>query len=177
MQLGILNESDEEDIKAKRLTYVDLLQEIEKEIRDISHDLHSDIFNGSFDYINLLKSLINEQNELKVAHFSIDVDSTVVWKKITGLVKITIYRIVQEAIQNVIKHANAKACRIEITKVGNKELLITIEDNGIGFDSNKKDNTGIGLKNMTDRAKTLSSKLKVNSDLGIGTKIEVTFKI
>jgi two-component sensor histidine kinase len=84
---------------------------------------------------------------------------------------------VQEAIQNVIKHANAKACRIEITKVGNKELLITIEDNGIGFDSNKKDNTGIGLKNMTDRAKILSSKLKVNSDLGIGTKIEVTFKI
>jgi signal transduction histidine kinase len=177
MQLGILNESDEKDIKAKRLTYVDLLQDIEKEIRDISHDLHSDIFNGSFDYINLLKSLINEQNELNVAHFSIDVDSTVVWKKITGLVKITIYRIVQEAIQNVIKHANAKECRIEITNVSNKEIHLTIEDNGVGFDSNKKENKGIGLRNINDRAKTLSSKLKVTSDLGTGTKIEVAFKI
>jgi signal transduction histidine kinase len=177
MQLGILNESDEEDIKAKRLTYIDLLQEIEKEIRDISHDLHSDIFNGAFDYLNLLKSLINEQNDLKVTHFSIDIDSTVVWKKITGLVKITIYRIVQEAIQNVIKHANAKECRIEITNVSNKEIHLTIEDNGVGFDSNKKENKGIGLKNMNDRAKTLSSKLKVTSDLGTGTKIEVIFKI
>ena len=177
MQLGILNESDEEDIKAKRLTYVDLLQEIEKEIRDISHDLHSDIFNGAFNYISLLNNLINEQNELKVTHFSIKIDSTLAWENITGLVKITIYRIIQEAIQNVIKHANAKECRIEITNIDNKELQLTIEDNGVGFDSNKKENEGIGLKNMEERAKTLNSKLKVTSDLGKGTKIEVAFKI
>ena len=177
MQLGILNESDEEDIKAKRLTYVDLLQEIEKEIRDISHDLHSDIFNGAFSYISLLNNLINEQNELKVTHFLIEIDSTVAWENITGLVKITIYRIVQEALQNVIKHAEAKVCRIEITNFENKELHLTIEDNGVGFDSTKIENKGIGLKNMNDRAKTLSSKLKVTSDLGTGTKIEVVFKI
>jgi signal transduction histidine kinase len=177
MQLGILNQSDTDEVKAKRLTYVDLLQEIEKEIRDISHDLHSDIFSGSFDYINLLKSLISEQNELKVTHFSIKIDTTVAWKNITGLVKITIYRIIQEAIQNVIKHANAKECSIEINNIDNKELQLIIEDNGVGFDINKKDNTGIGLKNMNDRANTLRSKLKVTSDLGKGTKIEVAFKI
>jgi signal transduction histidine kinase len=177
LQLGILNASDKEDIKAKRLTYVDLLQEIEKEIRDISHDLHSDIFNGAFNYISLLNNLINEQNELKVTHFSIKIDSTLAWENITGLVKITIYRIVQEAIQNVIKHANAKECRIEIFNFSNKELHLTIEDNGVGFDSNKKENEGIGLKNMEERAKTLSSKLKITSDLGKGTKIEVAFKI
>ncbi len=177
LQLGILNESDEEDIKAKRLIYVDLLQEIEKEIRDISHDLHSDIFNGAFNFNSLLNNLINEQNELKVTHFSIKIDSTLAWENITGLVKITIYRIIQEAIQNVIKYANAKECRIEITNIDNKELQLTIEDNGVGFDSNKKDITGIGLKNMNDRAKTLSSKLFLTSDLGKGTKIEVAFKI
>ena len=43
--------------------------------------------------------------------------------------------------------------------------------------SNKKENEGIGLKNMNDRAKTLNSKLNVTSDLGRGTKIEVAFKI
>lgn len=177
LQLGILNASDKEEIKEKRLTYVDLLQEIEKEIRDISHDLHSDIFNGAFNFNSLLNNLINEQNELKVTHFSIKIDSTLAWENITGLVKITIYRIVQEAIQNVIKYANAKECRIEITNIDNKELQLTIEDNGVGFDINKKDNTGIGLKNMNDRAKTLSSKLKITSDLGTGTKIEVAFKI
>ncbi len=173
LQLGILNESDTDEVKAKRLTYVDLLQEIEKEIRDISHDLHSDIFNGAFNFNSLLNNLINEQNELKVTHFSIEIDTTVAWENITGLVKITIYRIIQEAIQNVIKYADAKECRIEITNDSNKELQLTIEDNGVGFDSNKKENTGIGLKNMNDRAKILSSKLKVTSELGKGTKIEV----
>lgn len=177
LQLGILNESDTDEVKAKRLTYVDLLQEIEKEIRDISHDLHSDIFNGAFNYISLLNNLINEQNELKVTHFLIEIDTTVAWENITGLVKITIYRIVQEAIQNVIKHANAKECRIEIINIDNKELQLTIEDNGVGFDSNKKENEGIGLKNMEERAKTLNSKLNVTSELGKGTKIKVAFKI
>lgn len=177
LQLGILNASDTDEVKAKRLTYVDLLQEIEKEIRDISHDLHSDIFNGAFNFNSLLNNLINEQNELKVTHFSIKIDSTLAWENITGLVKITIYRIVQEAIQNVIKYANAIECRIEITNVGNKELHLTIEDNGVGFDSNKKENEGIGLKNMEERAKTLNSKLNVTSELGKGTKIKVAFKI
>jgi signal transduction histidine kinase len=177
LQLGILNASDEEGIKAKRLIYVDLLQEIEKEIRDISHDLYSDIFNGAFNYSSLLNNLINEQNELKVTHFLIEIDSTLAWENITGLVKITIYRIIQEAIQNVIKYAEAKECRIEITNIDNKELQLTIEDNGVGFDSNKKENTGIGLKNMNDRAKILSSKLILTSELGTGTKIEVAFKI
>ncbi len=173
LQLGILNESDNEDIKVKRLTYVDLLQEIEKEIRDISHDLHSDIFNGAFNYVSLLNNLINEQNELKVTNFLIEIDSTIAWENISGLIKITIYRIIQEAIQNVIKHANAKVCNIEITKVENKELQITIEDNGVGFDSNKKENAGIGLKNIKDRAKSLNSRLILTSELGKGTKIEI----
>ena len=177
MQLGILNESDEEEIKAKRLTYVDMLQEIEKEIRDISHDLPSNILKGTFNYINLLNSLINEQNELKTTNFLFKVDSTIAWENITGLVKITIYRIVQEALQNVIKHANAKECRIEITNVGNKELYLSIEDNGVGFDVNKIENEGIGLKNIKERAEILNSKLILTSELGKGTKIEVVFTI
>ena len=177
MQLGILNASDKEEIKAKRLTYVDLLQEIEKEIRDISHDLHSDILNGTFNYINLLNSFINEQNELKTTKFLFKVDSTTDWKNITGLVKITIYRIVQEALQNVIKHADAKVCSIFIINAENKELYLSIEDNGVGFDSKKIENEGIGLKNIKERAKIVNSKLIFTSELAKGTKIEIVFTI
>ena len=177
MQLGILNESDEEEIKAKRLTYVDMLQEIEKEIRDISHDLPSNILKGTFNYINLLNSLINEQNELKTTNFLFKVDSTIAWENITGLVKITIYRIVQEALQNVIKYADAKVCSIFIINADNKELYLSIEDNGVGFDVNKIENEGIGLKNIKERAEILNSKLILTSELGKGTKIEVVFTI
>ena len=83
------------------------------------------------------------------------------------------YRIIQEAIQNVIKHANAKDCNIEITKFENNELHLTIKDNGVGIDSNKKESEGIGLKNIKDRAKSLNSRLILTSELGKGTKIEI----
>jgi signal transduction histidine kinase len=177
LQLGILNASDIDEIKEKRLTYVDMLQEIEIEIRDISHDLHSDIFNGAFNYSSLLNNLINEQNELKSTKFLFKVDSTIAWENITGLVKITIYRIVQEALQNVNKHADAKVCSIVIINAENKELFLSIEDNGVGFDSNKIENEGIGLKNIKERAKILNSKLVLTSELGKGTKIEIVFTI
>jgi signal transduction histidine kinase len=175
MQLGILNESDKVEIKAKRLMYVDLLQEIEKEIRDISHDLHSDILNGNFNYLNLLNSFIDEQNELNTTNFLLEVDSTIDWDNITGLVKITIYRIVQEAIQNVIKYAEAGVCRVIISKKTNKKILLSIEDNGVGFDSAKIKNEGIGLKNIKERVKILNSKLTLTSELGKGTKIDFDF--
>jgi signal transduction histidine kinase len=177
LQLGILNASDTDEVKAKRLTYVDLLQEIEIEIRDISHDLHSDIFNGAFNYISLLNNLINEQNEFKVTHFLIEIDSIVAWENITGLVKITIYRIIQEALQNVNKHADAKVCSIFIINAENKELFLSIEDNGVGFDCNKIENEGIGLKNIKERAKILNTKLVLTSELGKGTKIGIVFTI
>jgi signal transduction histidine kinase len=177
LQLGILNASDTDEVKAKRLTYVDMLQEIEKEIRDISHDLHSDIRNGTFNYINLLNGFINEQKELNNTNFLFEVDSTIAWENITGLVKITIYRIVQEALQNVIKHADAKECHIKIINIENKKLKLTIEDNGIGFDSNRIENEGIGLKNIKERAKIVNSKLFFTTELGKGTKIEIVISM
>jgi signal transduction histidine kinase len=51
LKLGILNNSDEEAIKEKRLDCIDVLQEIESEIRAISHDLHSEVFDLHFEYI------------------------------------------------------------------------------------------------------------------------------
>ena len=58
LQLGILNSSDALEVKEKRLNYVDLLQEIELEIRNISHDLHTDGIEVHLEYNNLLQDLI-----------------------------------------------------------------------------------------------------------------------
>lgn len=69
MQLGILNDSDVKEVKEKRLIYVDLLQDIEQEIRTISHDLQSEIIDNQFDYISLLSNLIQLQNEIELPIF------------------------------------------------------------------------------------------------------------
>ena len=61
LQLGLLNDSNVVSVKEKRLTYVDMLQEIEAEIRIISHDLHTDSIEKTFDYTGLLILLLQKQ--------------------------------------------------------------------------------------------------------------------
>ncbi len=175
MQLGILNDSDVKEIKEKRLIYVDLLQEIEQEIRTISHDLQSDVIDNQFDYVSLLSNLIQLQNEIGTTIFSFEIDNEIDWDVIDSLVKITIFRIVQECLLNVTKHAKAKQCIVTLT-VGEElnSLKLTIKDDGIGFDVASKA-SGIGLKNIKDRLLPLKSEFKIFSNLEDGTKIEITF--
>ena len=175
LQLGILNSSDELEVKEKRLVYVRLLQEIEREIRDISHDLHTDDIEVHLEYIHLLQDLIQEKNELDTTHFTFSDTTELDWNSIDGLVKIAIYRIIQEALQNVIKYAEADNCIITLTQIENNKLQLLIEDNGKGFESTAKENDGIGLKNIQERARLAQAELSITSKLGDGTKIEVVF--
>ena len=177
MQLGILNDSDAKEIKEKRLTYVDLLQDIEQEIRTISHDLQSDIIDAQFSYISLLSNLIQLQNEIGETFYSIEVDHKINWDKIDSLVKINIFRIVQESVLNVTKHAIASKCLITISYDREKDVLIlNICDNGKGFDQNDNPD-GIGLNNIKERVKTIKAEIEINSEVNIGTTITVEIKI
>lgn len=175
LQLGILNSSDAVEVKEKRLDYVALLQEIELEIRNISHDLHTDAIEVHLKYIDLLQDLIQEKNELVVTRFSFYDITELNWNSIDGLVKITIFRIVQEALLNVIKYAEATVCTVTLTKIENNKLKLLIEDDGKGFENSSKENDGIGLKNIQERARLAKAELTITSKLGEGTKIAVVF--
>lgn len=175
LQLGILNNSDALEIKEKRLGYVDLLQEIELEIRNISHDLHTDDIEVHLEYIHLLEDLIQEKNELGTTCFSFSDTTELDWNTFDGLVKISIYRIVQEALLNVLKYAEATVCAVTLTQIENGKLQLLIADNGKGFDSTTQENDGIGLKNIQERARLAKAILSIASEVGRGTKIEVVF--
>lgn len=175
LQLGILNSSDALEVKEKRLDYVDLLQEIELEIRNISHDLHTDGIEVHLEYSNLLEDLIQEKNDLAKTHFTFSDTTELDWNTIDGLVKIAIYRIIQEALQNVIKHSEADNCAVTLTQIDTNKLQMLVEDDGKGFDSANQENDGIGLKNILERAGLAQAELVITSNLGIGTKIEVVF--
>jgi signal transduction histidine kinase len=175
LQLGILNSSDALEVKEKRLVYVDLLQEIELEIRNISHDLHTDDIEVNLEYIHLLNDLIQEKNELGKTHFTFSDTTELDWNTVDGLVKITIYRIVQEALLNVIKYSEATVCTVTLTKTENNKLQLLIEDNGKGFESSTQENDGIGLKNIQERARLAQAELIITSKLRERTKIKVVF--
>lgn len=177
LQLGILNDSNDEIIKEKRLYYLDVLQEIEQEVRSISHDLSSESVFVNFDYKSLVYTLFEEQNEISTTHFVITIDDAIPWNTISGMIKVTIYRILQEIILNVNKHAQAKNCISTIELVNHKTLRLTIEDDGIGFDLKQIEKKGIGMKNLNDRVKLVNANFTIVSQQNEGTKLEVVFSI
>ncbi len=87
---------------------------------------------------------------------------------------ITIYRIVQEASTNIIKHANAKEAYFHFTGYSN-EIVIVIEDDGRGF--GKATSKGIGLKNMKNRVSHLRGEIDVSSQPESGTSIVISFPV
>jgi PAS domain S-box-containing protein len=88
--------------------------------------------------------------------------------------KVVIYRIIQEQLNNIIKHSEASEAEIELKKRGNGLLLI-IKDNGKGFDTSVK-RKGIGLKNIEHRTEIYNGNVEIISSPGNGCKMEISFK-
>ncbi|MCP2028478.1 signal transduction histidine kinase [Flavobacterium sp. HSC-32F16] len=173
MNLGFFNSKVDVQIIEKRKEFIFELQIIENEIRTISHDLSRTSFLDSNDFNSLLMSLIENQKDISKTNFRYITDSNFEWGDIQNIYKINLYRIVQEAILNVIKYANAKNCVITIQKSSNKSLIMSVVDDGQGFDVKSK-KSGIGLTNITERTESMDGKFYLESKIGIGTRIEIT---
>lgn len=171
LHLEMLNNHDDLESKSKRLKFVDALQSIEKEVRMISHDLQKDSFQDNADYISLISDMVMNQNDIGQTIFTFDADWCVDWDEVSGLIKLNIKRIMQEAILNVNKYARASKCVITLCKNIN-HIILTIEDDGDGFVT-KKTTHGIGHKNMRSRARSINGKITIESNVGIGTKIQL----
>jgi signal transduction histidine kinase len=91
--------------------------------------------------------------------------------------KVVVYRILQEAMNNLAKHSEADRVHISLVNFGN-ELKLCVADNGCGFDfdqinSNRDPLSGQGLSNMRDRAEICGGKLEIRSKPGAGTTVEL----
>lgn len=86
-------------------------------------------------------------------------------------------RVIQEALTNIAKHSGAKNARVEIEKP-DAALLLTISDDGRGFDNNHDSDpglwkNGLGIVNMKDRIEALNGKFSLASEKGKGTAIHI----
>ncbi len=90
--------------------------------------------------------------------------------------EITIYRIVQELVQNIIKHAHATKAMVQLLNFKNSLLTITVEDNGTGFTVNDalEKNEGMGLKSINTRVRALSGLIDIRSSEN-GTTVYLEF--
>ena len=87
-----------------------------------------------------------------------------------------LFRIVQEALQNSIKHANANLIKINIHQY-DKYLQLTIEDNGKGFKLDEAINSSLGLKNMIHRTTLLGGTINWQTSEGLGTIVTIDIPV
>jgi signal transduction histidine kinase/ligand-binding sensor domain-containing protein len=145
------------------------------EVRRIAYNLHP----HQLDRLGLtkaLKSILTKIESLSEIHFSDFIEN------IDGIFikehEISIYRIVQECINNIIKHSGATTAEIRIT-MRDKELIIRISDNGQGFEVGKdaSNQRGFGMKNLSERIRILEGRLEIRSGIDQGTTISVQIPI
>jgi hypothetical protein len=158
----------------KTLSYSDKIEVlgIDKDFDDDSRKLSRDSIMIS-NFINIIEELLNSQKDLGFYQIELHTDDNVIWEEIPSKVKINIYRIIQEALNNIQKHSHATEALIEIRNLKNL-LILHIRDNGIGFDS-KQSKQGIGLKNMEVRVSNINGEISFNN-IKTGAQIIVSIK-
>lgn len=169
--LGIHNHIKFENPKVKEIfeKAVDLASETAKEVRAISHQMMPNALIKS----GLASAIREFLSNLETPNLKINLTVNNLNDPIEPTIEKVMYRIIQESVNNVIKHSKASELNIEINKK-NDSIEAQISDNGIGFEKKLQfDNEGIGLKNIYDRVAFLKGKVNINSEKNKGTSIEI----
>lgn len=112
----------------------------------------------------LIQSLEKSNPEIAVTFISNLGDT------LSSSVKINLYRVIQEAILNIIKYARATKAAVELM-MEDDQLILRINDNGVGFDLEKMEKYGLGLKHMEERMNQIGGNFFIESARGKGTSI------
>jgi len=167
--LHVITKTDQSGIFEKCQPFINGIQDVEKEIRNIAHDLNNDVFAENYSFINALNLLFEDFQIITAVNWHVEIDNNINWEIIKSADKIHIYRIFQEALQNIVKHANANNIIIKIA-LQDEHLIIEIYDDGDGFSSNAK-KKGIGLQNITSRANQCGGIVDIKSNGGTFIRI------
>ncbi|WP_298155067.1 ATP-binding protein [Flavobacterium sp.] len=170
MNLGVLNTRKDDEGIVQRVGYIDELKTLEQEIREISHDLNSEkmaVFNN---FVLMVSNFIDTQRTVCQADILFNVDPAIEWNAVENTAKINLYRILQEAFQNINKHAKAQHVTVTFQKK-DRHIQLEVEDDGVGFVYSKKRN-GIGLQNMLSRITTSGGTMEIITRPEDGTKLQ-----
>lgn len=166
---------DQDPIKAKLE-----LATIEKNLRKVIEDIRNCIFDlrpMSLDGLGLketIEKLLLVLNQDKCFKIIMDIDNIASENSESKIMLISIYRIIQECVQNSIKHS--KGDKINVSVKDKKDIYeIIIQDNGIGFDENEamKKDKHFGLSVIKERVFLLNGKIEIDSQNGTLVKIEI----
>jgi signal transduction histidine kinase len=123
---------------------------------------------GLHDAVESLTSEHSQRSGVTI-NMKLDFDEQCVSRKIGE----NVYRILQEGLTNVVKHAETEQVSVTIELESN-QLLMTLEDHGMGFDSYQRDNSRLGIIGMQERVELLGGRFTLSTRRGAGTRIDVS---
>ena len=155
----------------------DILDRVEVELRRLSHELRPTVLDdlGLAPALQLLAEGISRRSGVAVQV------ETCLEGRPRSNVETAVYRIVQEALTNVVRHARAKNVRIQLGHDNEGALHCTIRDDGVGFDAltgpSPKEPGGLGLIGMRERLNVVGGTLRIRSEPGWGTEIRIDMPV
>lgn len=168
MKSNVILDSDSALVFERSL---DMLDHSIAELRRVAHNMMPEVL-VKFGLAEALKSYCAGLTESQL--FKIDFQSIGMESRLASNTEIFIYRIVQELLSNTAKHAKATQVLVQLARQ-NGEVSITVEDDGVGFDTSLIQNTtGAGWANIQSRVEYLKGKLDVQSAFGQGTSVHIT---
>lgn len=170
LHLNTLNLNEREKASEKIDSAIDLLTQTIQSIRDLSRNLHADIISQN-GLVHALETEIRLIEKLGILHPVFQVYGQPVPLETNK--SLIIFRIVQEALNNVVKHARATILEMSV-HFSIEQIKLTIADNGTGFDWTDSNMKGSGLRNMNDRARIIGAQFDMQPAATNGTVITLT---
>lgn len=156
----------------------ELLDQSISQVRRISKELVPSTLE-EFGLISSVDEFINKVHLASATSFVFSHEGIDIKQRFDKKIELTIYRLIQELVNNALKHAEAKEITLKLTSE-NKKILFTFIDDGKGFDfeTKRKDpKSGLGLRNMESRLSVINGKINIESIQGKGTKTQIEIPI
>jgi two-component system, NarL family, sensor kinase len=153
---------------------LDMIDTSIRELRRVAHNMMPEILT-KFGLDEAVREYCNTINATKL--ITVKYQSHGMETRINKATEIIIYRIVQELLNNILKHAGSSEAFVQLIKE-NHRLNVVVEDNGKGFDTGlSENNKGVGLANIRSRVEYLKGQLDIHSEQGKGTLVNIEFNL
>lgn len=177
LNLNTLDYLDPDKLKHKTTDAKELVSKAIQDLRDLSRSLNTDAIASQ----GLLSALEQELEMYRRTDFKTELLTDGPVPRLEPQKELIIFRIIQESLNNISKHADAGQIRV-IIKAGKENLEIRVEDNGKGFDpglvQRRTENTkSLGLRNMANRAAMIGADFRLCSEPGKGTIVILTLPL
>lgn len=175
MLVGRMDINRPDDLQLKINDCKEILTNVIRDLRNIAHTLDKD---GMVE-LGLPKAIALQAGMLQKAGFDFEISGDL--PRLSSDKEIMIFRIIQEVFNNIIKHAGASRIIVQLQEFSD-QIRIIIQDNGRGFDkivmeTENNSRTGLGIRNMENRAKMIGASIQFSSAPGGGTLVTLTHNI